>query len=122
MNATEVQTALRSGGIIAIVRGNFGLERLRAIGESLAEGGVRALEVTLNSRSALEGIGMLTKALGPELLVGAGTVRTPGDVDAAIGAGARFLVSPNFDPASRSRSMSASARACTRARSTWSRH
>jgi 2-dehydro-3-deoxyphosphogluconate aldolase/(4S)-4-hydroxy-2-oxoglutarate aldolase len=107
MNATEVQTALRSGGIIAIVRGNFGLERLRAIGESLAEGGVRALEVTLNSRAALEAIGMLREALGPELLVGAGTVRTPGDVDAAIGAGARFLVSPNFDPESVARSRAA---------------
>jgi 2-dehydro-3-deoxyphosphogluconate aldolase/(4S)-4-hydroxy-2-oxoglutarate aldolase len=107
MNANEVQAALRSGGIIAIVRGNFGLERLRAIGESLADGGVRALEVTLNSRSALEAIGMLHEALGPELLVGAGTVRTPDDVDAAIGAGARFLVSPNFDPASVARSRAA---------------
>lgn len=107
MNATEVQAALRSGGIIAIVRGNFGLERLRGIGESLAEGGVRALEVTLNSRSALEAIAMLREALGPEVLVGTGTVRTPADVDAAIGAGARFLVSPNFDPPSVARSRAA---------------
>jgi 2-dehydro-3-deoxyphosphogluconate aldolase/(4S)-4-hydroxy-2-oxoglutarate aldolase len=107
MTAVETASELRSGGIIAIVRGNFELERLRAIGESLAEGGIRALEVTLNSGSALEAIGMLREALGPELLVGAGTVRTPDDVDAAIGAGARFLVSPNFDPPSVTRSRAA---------------
>jgi 2-dehydro-3-deoxyphosphogluconate aldolase/(4S)-4-hydroxy-2-oxoglutarate aldolase len=100
MNATEVEAELRAGGIIAIVRGNFPLQRLLAIGDNLAVGGVRAIEVTLNSTAALEGIAALRDSLGDDLLVGAGTVRTPREVDAALGAGARFLVSPNFDPTS----------------------
>lgn len=103
-NLKNTETALREGGIIAIVRGNYPPERLRAIGEALAEGGVPALEVTLNSAGALEGISALRKALGSDLLVGAGTVRTVSDVEAAIGAGAEFLISPSFDAASVARS------------------
>lgn len=102
-----VEQELRAGGLIAIVRGNFPPDRLRAIGESLAEGGVRAMEVTLNSRAALEGIASLRAELGDHVLVGAGTVRTAADVEAAIGAGARFLVSPNLDPESVARSSAA---------------
>lgn len=107
MSASEVEALLRFGGIIAIVRGNFPRARLLAIGERLAAGGVTAIEVTLNSHAALDGIAALRAAFGEELLVGAGTVRTGEDVDAALAAGARFLVSPNFDPVSVARSLSA---------------
>lgn len=96
-NRDEVDAAIREGGIIAIVRGNYPLDELLAIGEALAEGGVRAIEVTLNSAGALEGIAALRQTLGARLVVGAGTVRTAADVGAAIGAGAEFLVSPNLD-------------------------
>lgn len=103
----EVDAAIREAGIIAIVRGNYPRDRLLAIGETLAEAGVGAIEVTLNSAAALEGIADLREALGGKLLVGAGTVRTAGDVDAAVGAGAVFLVSPNFDRAAVERSRAA---------------
>lgn len=104
MNAMQVERTLREGGIIAIVRGSFAVERLIRIAECLAEGGVGAVEVTLNSDGALEGIAALRDAFDDRLLVGAGTVRTPAEVDAALGAGARYLVSPNFDPESVARS------------------
>ena len=102
-----VEAALRETGIIAIIRGSFTREQLREIGEGLAAGGVRAMEVTLNSPGALEAIADLRETLGEDLLVGAGTVRSPEDVEAAAGAGAAFLVSPNFDPDSVARSRAA---------------
>lgn len=101
------EETIRSSGLIAIVRGNYPLDRLRAIAERLAEGGVRAMEVTLNSPGALDAIGALRSAWGDALLVGAGTVRTAADVDAAVSAGATFLVSPNLDLASVERSRAA---------------
>jgi 2-dehydro-3-deoxyphosphogluconate aldolase / (4S)-4-hydroxy-2-oxoglutarate aldolase len=94
-------------GVIAIVRGRFPRERLLAAGEALAEAGVRAMEVTLNSPDALEGIAALRRALDGRVLVGAGTVRTAGDVERALAAGAAFLVSPNIDLPSVSRARAA---------------
>lgn len=106
-NRDAVDAALRAAGIIAIVRGNYPLDRLVEIGETLAAGGIGAIEVTLNSAAALAAIRALRTALGGQLLVGAGTVRTVSDVDAALGAGAVFLVSPNFDPVAVERSSAA---------------
>jgi 2-dehydro-3-deoxyphosphogluconate aldolase / (4S)-4-hydroxy-2-oxoglutarate aldolase len=103
----HMEDRLREAGIIAIVRGDFDLDHLLGIGRVLARGGIRALEVTLNSRNAEEAISELSRTLDGECLVGAGTVRTAGDVDRAIAAGARFLVSPNFDPQSVARSQAA---------------
>lgn len=107
MNATQVDASLRRSGIIAIVRGNFPRDTLLRIGDALREGGVGAAEVTLNSADALSRIEALRGHFGEELLIGAGTVRTVTDVDAALDAGAVFLVSPNFDPESVARSREA---------------
>ena len=84
-------------GIIAIVRGNFPLERLIAIGETLANAGVPIVEVTLNSAGALAAIGVLRDRLGDDVLVGAGTVRTAVQLQQTLDAGAQFSVAPNFD-------------------------
>lgn len=97
MDATMVEKGIRTAGIIAIVRGGYPLARMLEIGDSLAAGGLRAMEVTLNSPAALEAIPALLDRLGSGMLVGAGTVRSAGDVEAAVNAGARFLVSPNLD-------------------------
>ncbi|HUE95577.1 MAG TPA: bifunctional 4-hydroxy-2-oxoglutarate aldolase/2-dehydro-3-deoxy-phosphogluconate aldolase [Longimicrobiaceae bacterium] len=96
----EIESRIRESGIVAILRGDFPPARLAAIIEGLQSGGVRVLEVTLNSANALQAIEAARRQAGDHLLVGAGTVRTPEDVEAAIGAGAMFLVSPNFDPTS----------------------
>lgn len=88
---------IRSAGIIAIVRGEFGSAALMAIAETLARSGIGALEVTLNSTGALAAIERLQEELGQELLIGAGTVRTRPDAERAVAAGAAFLVSPNLD-------------------------
>jgi 2-dehydro-3-deoxyphosphogluconate aldolase/(4S)-4-hydroxy-2-oxoglutarate aldolase len=101
---SKAATQIRQTGIIAIIRGDFPFERLLAIAGAVAEGGVSVVEVTLNSRGALEAIAALRRQAGDDMLIGAGTVRTLEGVNAALNAGAQFLVSPNFDPASVARS------------------
>ena len=68
-----------------------------ALGAALARGGLPCVEVTLRTPAALAGIARL--AADPALLVGAGTVLDPGQVDDAVEAGARFIVSPCLDVA-----------------------
>jgi 2-dehydro-3-deoxyphosphogluconate aldolase / (4S)-4-hydroxy-2-oxoglutarate aldolase len=62
---------------------------------ALVAGGIRMLEVTLRTPVALECIERIAKEV-PEAVAGAGTVRTPAEVQAAARAGARFAVSPGF--------------------------
>jgi 2-dehydro-3-deoxyphosphogluconate aldolase / (4S)-4-hydroxy-2-oxoglutarate aldolase len=64
---------------------------------ALQKGGLRNLEITLRTPVAVEAIALMKKAV-PELQIGAGTVLTDGDVDACLGAGADFLVTPGTSP------------------------
>jgi 2-dehydro-3-deoxyphosphogluconate aldolase/(4S)-4-hydroxy-2-oxoglutarate aldolase len=85
----------QGGGIIAVIR----LERRLplALAKALAEGGITTLELTLTMPDASSSIQEVAEAL-PHCLVGAGTVLDPEQAEAAIAAGARFCVSPAFDP------------------------
>ena len=65
------------------------------LAEALLAGGVRVLEVTLRSPVALACIEAIARNV-PEALVGAGTLRSVADAEAAFDAGARFGVSPGF--------------------------
>jgi 2-dehydro-3-deoxyphosphogluconate aldolase/(4S)-4-hydroxy-2-oxoglutarate aldolase len=103
----EASRELREAGLIAIIRGNYPLDSLRSIADALEEGGVRVMEITLGSTDALKGISVLRRHVKNRLLVGAGTVRTAQDAKRALEAGAQFLVSPNFDPASAARAREA---------------
>jgi 2-dehydro-3-deoxyphosphogluconate aldolase / (4S)-4-hydroxy-2-oxoglutarate aldolase len=67
------------------------------LAQALVAGGVRVLEVTLRSSVALQAIEAMARAV-PEAIVGAGTLRTPADAQAAKDAGATFAVSPGFTP------------------------
>ncbi len=82
--------------IVAILRGIQADDVLKIAG-ALCDGGVKIIEVTLNSPNALLAIEQLNSAYGNQLLVGAGTVLDISDAKAAIGAGAKFLISPNVD-------------------------
>jgi len=86
-----------SAGIVAIIRGQFPLKTIEEIGDALFRGGITAIEVTLNSANALKGIAALSNRLGDEVTIGAGTVMTPEQVDAATAAGARYFLAPNLD-------------------------
>lgn len=68
------------------------------LARALVDGGVRVLEVTLRTPVAITAIEAIAREV-PGAIVGAGTVRTPADVRAAAGAGARFAVSPGYTAA-----------------------
>ena len=63
----------------------------------LVEGGLACAEVTFRTDAAEESIRLMSEAY-PEMLVGAGTVLTIDQVNRAVKAGAKFIVSPGFDP------------------------
>ncbi|WP_165784429.1 2-dehydro-3-deoxy-6-phosphogalactonate aldolase [Zhengella mangrovi] len=84
--------------LVAILRGIRPDEAL-GIGEALVEAGFSMIEVPLNSPEPLDSIRQMAGAFGDAALIGAGTVLTPGDVDAVGQAGGRLVVSPNCDPA-----------------------
>ncbi len=68
-----------------------------SLAKALVEGGLPCAEVTFRTEAAAESIYAMTQAY-PEMLVGAGTVLTIEQVDKAVKAGAKFIVSPGFDP------------------------
>ena len=67
------------------------------LAKALCEGGLPCAEVTFRTDAAEESIKIMTEAF-PDMLVGAGTVLTAEQVDLAVKAGAKFIVSPGFDP------------------------
>ncbi|MBR3806109.1 MAG: bifunctional 4-hydroxy-2-oxoglutarate aldolase/2-dehydro-3-deoxy-phosphogluconate aldolase [Clostridia bacterium] len=67
------------------------------LAKALIDGGLPAAEITFRTACAAEAIKNITEAY-PEMLVGAGTVLTCEQVDAAIAAGSKFIVSPGLNP------------------------
>ncbi len=67
------------------------------LAHALCDGGLPCAEVTFRTAAAEESIKRMTAAC-PDMLVGAGTVLTTAQVDKAVAAGAKFIVSPGFDP------------------------
>lgn len=67
------------------------------LGEALLDGGLPLAEITFRTAAAEAAIRILSREL-PDLLLGAGTVLTPEQVDRAAEAGASFVVTPGFNP------------------------
>lgn len=67
------------------------------LAKALCEGGLPCAEVTYRTAAAEKSIRIMTSEF-PEMLVGAGTVLTPEQVDGAVNAGAKFIVSPGLNP------------------------
>lgn len=82
-------------GVVAVLRG-VEPARLLPLTQTLLEAGVGAVEVTLNSPGALQGIAALSEAFGDRIPVGAGTVLTGEAAEAAIRAGAQFVLTPHL--------------------------
>lgn len=70
------------------------IAKARPLAEALVKGGYPVLEVTLRTQCALEAIRQMKQIKGA--IVGAGTVTNPEELDAAIDAGAEFIVSPGL--------------------------
>ncbi len=82
--------------IVAIIRGANPGDVLQ-IANALIAGGVKALEITLNSPKALSVIEEVADQVGGQALIGAGTVLDAETARAAIAAGAKFIISPTVD-------------------------
>lgn len=90
-------SAIEACGAVAVIRMKEP-EKLRAVVDALAEGGVRALEVTMTVPRAIQMIEALAPSLPEGFLIGAGTVLDPETARLAMLAGANFVVSPIFRP------------------------
>jgi len=90
----DIIDQIKAARIIAIIRGNYTLDALRIMAQTLYESGFNVLEVTLNSPGAIDAIRMLHTEMGDQLLIGAGTVMEALQVDAVAEAGGRFIVTP----------------------------
>ena len=93
---TDMMQKLKQIGIIPVVVLDDEKDAL-PLAECLMEGGLPCAEVTFRTAAAEESIRRMAKAY-PEMLVGAGTVLSCDQADRAIGAGARFIVSPGLNP------------------------
>lgn len=82
--------------IVAIIRGANPGDVLK-IANALHAGGIKVLEVTMNSEKVLELIKQLSEAMKDKMLIGAGTVLTVDEAKSAINAGAQFIISPNMN-------------------------
>lgn len=100
---SELLSLVRRHRIIVALRGIPGGE-MTATAKALWAGGVRMLEVTFDQTDpdclgkTPAAIAAIREALGEELLVGAGTVLSPAQAEAAVRAGASYLLSPSYDP------------------------
>ena len=84
--------------LIAILRG-VKPEEAEAIAGAIVEAGFGAIEVPLNSPEPLASIARIALRFGERILVGAGTVLEPHEVDEVAEAGGRLVVAPNADRA-----------------------
>jgi len=89
--------AIQDLGVVAVIRMRDAA-KLRAVVDAIAEGGVRAIEVTMTVPGAVGLIATLASSLPSDILLGAGTVTDVATARAVIDAGARFVVGPVFRP------------------------
>jgi len=93
---SEVLEKIREIGIVPVIVLEDAKDAL-PLAESLMKGGLPCAEVTFRTAAAEDSIRAISQAY-PEMLVGAGTVLTTEQVDRAVAAGAKFIVSPGFNP------------------------
>ena len=88
---------LKAAPIVAILRG-ITPEKVVGVAEALHDGGVRFIEITMNSPDPVASISLLAaKFAGTGVHVGAGTVLKPEEAGIVAAAGGTFVVSPNLD-------------------------
>lgn len=83
-------------GVVAVMRG-ADPDTVVDAAQALHDGGVTALELTMDADDATEMLSTVTDAFGDHVTVGAGTVLDEATATAAIHAGAEFVVSPTYD-------------------------
>jgi 2-dehydro-3-deoxyphosphogluconate aldolase/(4S)-4-hydroxy-2-oxoglutarate aldolase len=97
MVATDRLTRLSAAGLIAVVRTDHPEWAVR-VADALLAGGIQAIEFTFTIPAAAEALTETRQLYGDTVLLGAGTIRKLNQVEAAIQAGADFLVTPHLHP------------------------
>lgn len=93
---SNVSETIHKMGVVPVVVLNDAKDAA-PLAKALCEGGLPCAEVTFRTEAAEESIRIMTTEY-PDMFVGAGTVLTIEQVDRAVAAGAKFIVSPGFDP------------------------
>ncbi len=91
----EIIKEISKIGIVPVVKIDNAKDAV-PLADALIKGGLPCAEVTFRTAAAEEAIALMTKEF-PEMLVGAGTVLTTDQVDKAVNAGAKFIVTPGFN-------------------------
>ena len=93
---SEMLKKIEGFGVVPVVVLNDAKDAA-PLAKALCEGGLPCAEVTFRTEAAEESIRIMASEF-PEMVIGAGTVLTIDQVDRAVAAGAKFIVSPGFDP------------------------
>ena len=93
---SEMLKKIENFGVVPVVVLNDAKDAA-PLAKALCEGGLPCAEVTFRTEAAEESIRIMATEF-PEMVIGAGTVLTIEQVDRAVAAGAKFIVSPGFDP------------------------
>ena len=93
MSRLQLPEAVTDTRVVAVLRG-LGPDRVEAVTGVLLRSGITVIEVTMDSPDATTSI---EASLGGDAVVGAGTIMSVADADAAVAAGAEFLVAPHTD-------------------------
>ncbi len=93
---SEILNQLSKIGIVPVIKIEKSADA-SPLAKALIDGGLPCAEVTFRTSCAKEAISIISREY-PDMLVGAGTVLTREQVDDAIEAGAKFIVSPGFNP------------------------
>src|SRR6202795_5401449 len=95
MNNIPLQSIVNEAPVVAIVR-RPKVDPIRCI-EHLFQAGIRLVEITMDTASAVEILRSLQSGVPSDALLGAGTVTDVARAEAALAAGAAFLVTPNLN-------------------------
>lgn len=93
---SDLLRVLKEEKIVAIIRGTAP-QHIDATADALVNGGIRLLEVTLNTENALQAIDRWRERFAGQVFIGAGTVLDVEMAQQSVDAGAQFLISPNLD-------------------------
>ncbi len=94
-NMNQICKEIGSYGLIPVIKIEDP-EKAVPLAKALCDGGLPVAEITFRTKCAAEAIAKISKEF-PDMLVGAGTVLTTQQVDEAVAAGAKFIVSPGFN-------------------------
>lgn len=92
----EITRAALEQRVFAIIRSES-YDQAAATADTLLSAGITSLEISLTTPFALEAITTLTREVGADAIIGAGTVLDAQSARMAVEAGARYLVSPSLD-------------------------